>query len=277
MSDDSYFLKNLDQYKSPTGGHYTNLEILQSLNNDLSNFPWERFATEDGNTGVVCHLLDNIGAEFKFALDIGAYSKLASNVVPISARYGARALLLDGENKHNDPDVAKVWITKENICELLSNFGAPKKMDFISLDIDNMDYWILKSLFDGGYTSNVLIAEFNPAFSYDEAYTKDYFSDATKNGPYTAGSSNYGASLGALTKLANSFDYNLIHVMPNNAIFLKRKFDVQEMFANQSEVLKKLHPEPYIEPHKKVANERKYDTSDLSEVRKLLKETFVSV
>ena len=223
MSDNPYFLQNLDQYKSATGGHYTNLEVLQSLNNDLSKFPWERFATEDGNTGVVCHLLDNIGAEFKFALDIGAYSKLASNIVPVAARYAASALLLDGENKHNDPDVAKVWITRENICELLSNFDTPKEMDFISLDIDNMDYWILKALFDGGYTSNILIAEFNPAFSCDESYTKDYYSDATKNGPYTAGSSNYGASLGALTKLANSFGYILIHVMTNNAIFLKQK------------------------------------------------------
>jgi hypothetical protein len=300
---EKYFLDELEGYRGEIGGHYSNLSLaakyapLFHLEKRIpieEYFPWDLYGTEDGNVGVTRHIFDNIGLEFDFVLDIGAYSTMASNVVPIvgsradsllqqgQSNIKIKALLIDGENKHNDAHVVKEWITRENVCDCLSTLGCPKRMDFISLDIDNMDYWVLKEMLEADYLSNLLIAEFNPAFSFDESYTKCYTADDSKDGIFTAGSSNYGVSLKALTDLTGRFGYRLVHVMQenitvgrsNNAIFLQSRFDTENKFADQTATIQSLHPEPFIETHKFSANRQKFGTDSLEEIRVILKDQF---
>ena len=300
---EKYFLDDLEDYRGEIGGHYSNVRIAvkhappshQEKRIPIeAYFPWDLYGTEDGNVGVTQHIFDNIGLEFDFVLDIGAYSSMASNVVPIAMskinrllQQGQRdikikALLIDGENKHNDDHVVKAWITRENVCDCLSMLGCPKRMDFISLDIDNMDYWVLKEILEADYLSNLLIAEFNPAFSFDESYTKCYTANDSKEGIFTAGSSSYGVSLKALTDLTGRYGYRLVHVMQennvgaksNNAIFLQSRFDIEDKFADQAATLQSLHPEPFIETHKSRANRQKFGTDNLEEIRVILKDQF---
>ena len=261
----TYFLDNLESYEAEIGGHYAK-----------NGSP-----TQDGNHGVTLHIFETIGIVHKYVLDIGAYSTKSSNVFPIMSKYGIPGLLLDGENKHNDPNVVKVWIEKNNICETLQKYLCPKDMDYISIDIDNMDYWILKSLLESGYTSNLLIAEFNPIWRFDESYTKAYVEDARKQDYDTSCSSNYGASLKAITNLLQSYGYRLIHVTKKNernepsninAIFIQSKFDVENKFANQEDVIKTLFPKSFIETHKHLGNKNKFGTTDVDEIKIILKQ-----
>lgn len=259
-----YFLDNLQQYEGLIGGHHAN-----------NGSP-----TEDGNQKVALHIFENIGIEYGYVLDIGAFSKKASNVVPIMEKYNISGLLLDGDNKYNDKDITKVWITQDNIVSLLEKYGCPKNVDYISVDIDNMDYWIMKSLLDSGYKSNVIIAEFNPIWSYNEAYTKIYREKTHKADSETSYSSNYGVSLYGLVKLFSQHRYRLVHVMKqnqhgdpssNNAFFIQEKFDTQNKFQNQEEVIKELFPVAFIEPFKKDGNIKKFGTNDISIVKEELK------
>lgn len=258
------FLDNLQQYEGLIGGHHAN-----------NGSP-----TEDGNQGVALHIFENIGIEHEYVLDIGAFSKKASNVVPIMEKYNIPGLLLDGDNKYNDKEITKVWITQDNIVSLLEKYGCPKNVDYISVDIDNMDYWIMKSLLGSGYKSNVIIAEFNPIWSYNEAYTKIYREKTHKADSETSYSSNYGVSLYGLVKLFSQYGYRLVHVMKqnqhgdpssNNAFFIQEKFDTQNKFQNQEEVIKELFPTAFIEPFKKDGNIRKFGTNDISIVKEELK------
>ena len=259
-----YFLDNLEQYEGMVGGHHSN-----------NGSP-----TEDGNQDVALHLFENIGVEYRYVLDIGAFSKKASNVVPIMEKYNIAGLLLDGDNKYNDSEITKVWITEDNIIELLEKYQCPKNIDYISVDIDNMDYWIMKSLLEGGYKSNVIIAEFNPIWSYDEAYTKVYRENTHKADSETSYSSNYGVSLYGLVKLFSQYGYRLIHVMKqnqhgdpssNNAFFIQERFDVENKFKNQEEVVKTLFPTPFIEPFKRDGNIKKFGVNDIQIVKEELK------
>ncbi len=122
----NYFLNGLDKYIGNFGGHRDNARSKFKTPKDYINYK-----TGDGNTRVILHILDNIGVEFNYCLDIGAYSSNDSNVFPVMKRYEIDGLLIDGENKWRDGKVLKKWITKENICEILSSHNCPKKIDFI--------------------------------------------------------------------------------------------------------------------------------------------------
>lgn len=259
-----YYLENLQSIEGLVGGHHSN-----------NSSP-----TEDGNQEVALHIFENIGIEHKFVLDIGAFSTKASNVVPIMKKYNIPGLLLDGANKYNDPAIIKTWITAENVSELLSNLKCPKKLDYISLDIDNMDYWIIKSVLEAGYLSNLMIVEFNPLWSYNEPYTKSYNPSGNKNDSSTDYTSNYGASLYAFTKLLNNYGYRLVHVMQqnthgdpcsNNAFFLQEKFDTKNYFSNQEEVIKQLFPISFIESFKRDKTFNKFKVNTEEGVKEILK------
>jgi hypothetical protein len=256
------FLDELDEYKNGvTGGHRDNL----NFNFDTPE-SWINFATEDANIPMVMHIFDNIGIHHNFVLDMGAYSSMASNVYPVMKRYNIDGLLIDGENKHNDPLVKSEWITTDNICQLLDTYGCPKNIDYISLDIDNMDYWILKNILIAGYSTNLLVLEFNPIFSFEESFTKEYDASSRKDG-----TSNYGASLCAFSKLLEPYGYRLIQVLTNNAYFINEKYDVSDKFIDVEKLLRDLHPSPYKETHKKNFS------NDINVVRQRLKEIFVEV
>jgi hypothetical protein len=259
-----HFLSNLQEKEGLIGGHHA-----------ANGSP-----TEDGNQDVALHIFENIGIEHGFTLDIGAFSSKASNIVPIMEKYKIPGLLLDGVNKYHDRDIIKVWFTMESTSKILSELKCPKNLDYISIDIDNMDYWILKSVLEAGYSSNLLIAEFNPIFTHDEFYTKKYAAHAHKGDSDTANSSNYGASLAAFTKLLNTYGYRLIHVMQqnlhgdpscNNAFFIKEKFDTENIYEDQAAWVQKFHPAPFIESFKQKNTFNKFGVSTLEEVKQILK------
>jgi hypothetical protein len=262
-----YFLDNLQNYEGEIGGHHS-----------------KKGTTEDGNDTVAMHIFDSIGIEYRHVLDIGAFSTKASNVIPIMKKYGIEGLLLDGENKYHDPKITKVWLEVDNILNILENLGCPKKLDYISIDIDNMDYWILEKVLSSGYDSNLIIVEFNPIWSHSEAYVKKYYKNAKKGDEKTGVSSNYGASLRAFSILLSKFDYRLIHVVQkcyeskqptsNNAFFIKSKFDHLDKFKDHEDVIKELLPEPFVEGAKMKRNMSKFKTADISQIKEILKNNF---
>lgn len=262
---EDYFLRDLENKEGTMGGQHSN--------NDST--------TEDGNHDVALHIFDSIGIEHGYVLDIGAFSTKASNVIPIMKQYNIPGLLLDGVNKYHDPEIKVEWLTKDNIVSILNKYQCPKELDYISIDVDNMDYWLLKSVLEAGFVSNLLILEFNPIWSASESYVKKYSDGAHKADSDTGYSSNYGASLLAFTKLLNTYGYRLVHVMKqnshndpscNNAFFIQETFDINDEFKNQIDVIETLHPAGFVEAFKQSYNEKKFGTTNTDIIKMILKE-----
>jgi len=57
----------------------------------------------------------------------------------------------------------------------------------------------------------------------------------------------------------------------NNAFFIQERFDTENKFENQEEVLKQVFPTPFIEPFKLDGNIRKFGTNDIEIVKSKLK------
>lgn len=265
-----YFLEDLEDHIGEIGGHHSD--------NDST--------TEDGNHGIALHIFDNIGIQYGYVLDIGAFSYKGSNVTPLMDKYDIDGLLLDGSNKYKDEKITKVWLEPDTIVDILQSHNCPKNLDYISIDIDNMDYWVLQSVLEGGYSSNLIVLEFNPIFNNDESYTKKYKEKAKKTDGETALSSNYGASLHAFQKLLSNYGYRLIHVVlqnehnqpsSNNAFFIKDEFDTDNLFQDGFTAINKVFTTPFVEAFKQKGNKSKFKTTDMNVVKDNLIKSFVEV
>ena len=86
---------------------------------NLQSYEGDTIKTEDGNHMVAIHIFDSIGIEHNYVLDIGTYSIHRSNVTPIMDEYDIKGLLFDGQNKHKEPELVKVWLEEDSIEQIL--------------------------------------------------------------------------------------------------------------------------------------------------------------
>lgn len=123
-------------------------------------------------------------------------------------------------------DVIKKLINKENINNIiLEFFEKNEEIDFLSIDVDGIDYYIFENLL---IRPKIICIEYNFWFGKNikcsVPYNKDFI--------WKEGSLYSGASLKALNSLANQKDYFLVALESNcvNAFFirgdLKDKFEI---------------------------------------------------
>ena len=221
--------------------------------------PWY---SEDGEDGVIQYLFNHIRDINKFAIDIGAGGGyVGSNIRRMADANGWATTEIDVHKYPiQSPTVNIERITLDNIVNLLEKYNTPKNVDLFSIDIDSMDYHILKAVFEAGYRSTVMVVEYNPIFSSSESFYRNY--DEKYNKDVT---SNYGASLACFDKLLSKYGYTLIHAFgeicpinnkkidSNNAIFIK-----SEYLKDPVETIHNIQKDPFIEHRKRKFQLRKY-------------------
>ena len=99
--------------------------------------------------------------------------------------------------------ITRTMVTPETINRVLKRHGFTGEVDFLSIDIDSFDYWLLDAL--TVTTTRVLVMEYNASFGPERAVT-------LPNAPKVKGmpKAYYGASLTALDKLAQRKGYRLV-------------------------------------------------------------------
>lgn len=162
-----------------------------------------RVYSQCGEDGVIAEIFAHIGAKTRTLVDIGAGDRFSNS--------NTRALLQEGWKGHlfdvqPFPEVHAERFTAENACSILAECKVPTEVDLLSLDIDGVDWYVLRSLLDGGYRPRVIVVEFvcglpaDPpvAVKYDPAFRFD-------------GCMYHGASLGAYRVLGEAYGYLLVH------------------------------------------------------------------
>jgi hypothetical protein len=127
--------------------------------------------------GIIQEILKRISSNVslnQWCCEFGAWDGLhLSNTARLIKEDNYRAVLIEGDQRRmedlefNFPSsqVIKIatFITTSGITSLdniLASTDIPKDFDFLSIDIDGMDYWIFKSL--ASYRPKVICIEFNP-------------------------------------------------------------------------------------------------------------------
>jgi hypothetical protein len=194
---------------------------------DLTLFELSLFS-QNGEDGVLAEIFRRIGSGQKFFVEIGASSN-ESNCLSLADVFNWSGLFVEADvDEYHDlarkfggiprVQVVRSHVTNTNFdAAFLTSSGVPSNFDVLSIDIDGNDYWIWEAL--KGYEPRVVVIEFNASLDPNLELVQPYEPDRAWDG-----SSFYGASLGALQRLASKKGYNLVHVdlTGANAFFVRK-------------------------------------------------------
>ena len=109
---------------------------------------------------------------------------------------------------------------KNSLDSILKDFNAPENLDLLSIDIDGNDYWIFESI--SSVNRAIIVAEYNSFFGYKRKLTVPYDKSFIRSKAHYS-KTYYGASINALTSLANLKGYKLVasNRSGNNVFFVR--------------------------------------------------------
>ena len=188
-----------------------------------------------GEDGIIDWIFNKFSKLPKTFIEIGTQDYRESNTRFLLVNKNCDGYVIEGDSqatkdiksqriywKHN-LTVKNKFIDKDNINDLIREMNVPKKVGLLSLDIDGVDYWVLKEL--TCLDPAIIICEYNSLFGakksitvpYDKTFdrTKKHFSNLY-----------YGASINAFVDLMKNKKYFLLgtNTSGNNAFFMKNIF-----------------------------------------------------
>lgn len=199
--------------------------------------------SESDEDGLLLYIFSKIGFKNKVCVDIGGGAGLmGSNTANLFLNHGFSGLIFEGKNdnaealriaysshnatRHFPPEIICEYVTPKNIDHLIESKGVKGEIDFLSIDIDSIDYWIWDAI--TVIEPNIVIVEVQCILDENESKTvppdfKETLFETVDNKRYGVYNS---ASLMAFTKLASKKGYTLIATsqLGFNAFFVKNKF-----------------------------------------------------
>ena len=168
-----------------------------------------RVTSQGGQDGVLQAIFDAIGVTNRFYVEFGFNCDTIDggsgpNIAQLHAR-GWRGLLLDGAFSNPSINLHKRFLTSDNVCAVFNSFSVPYEPDYVSIDVDSTDLWLMRSVM-AGYRPRVVTCEFNSSFGLEHAITHE------NAGGDWQGDRVYGASLRALVMAASEYAYTLVYV-----------------------------------------------------------------
>lgn len=194
----------------------------------INSVPLKKKYAQFGEENLFDYIFNNIGTENKFIVDFGA-GTLNSGLS--NSRYliekGWTGLLMDGNPKEQNEIIKQEFITAENIVSLLDKYEVPDNFDFLSIDIDGNDFWVLKTILESKYSPRLIVNEFNGCLPKGHLQVMKY------NPMHSWGSNDYyGASFDAFKHLLNQAGYTLVHqIATTNMFFIKTELVGVEDFG----------------------------------------------
>ena len=218
---------------------YDNIFIyIQILNDNILN---GKVYSQNDEDGIINTIFNIIGTTNKKYVEFGVEDGTECNTRFLRENKGWSGLLLDGGFENKKIGLYKEFITKENILDLFYKYKVKKDIDLLSIDIDGMDYHILKEILKI-YKPRVFIVEYN--CSYDDEKIMDYDSKYMWN-KYKL---YEGTSLKSFNNLSKEKGYILVLTNGVNAFFIRddiyKKYKI--FFPNASNYKKLMEKHPLV-------------------------------
>lgn len=184
----------------------------------------KRIYSEYTQDGVLEKIFNTIGITNKYFVELGSNGSEdgKGNTVHLRKTFGFDGLLVDaGDFKNTQYNLQKEFISAENINEILEKYNTPNSFDFLGIDIDGEDYYVMQSIDLNKFQPRVVSIEFNTAIMPSNLWVQKHQTNWIWDGWHF-----YGCSLGAITNLMNKLDYSLVCVCGCDAIFISNKENV---------------------------------------------------
>jgi hypothetical protein len=192
---------------------------------------------------VVSGLFDSLGWPTNGScVEFGYKGEGDSNSQLFRERHQWSCLLMDGSDRSikmspTHLQVKKEFITSENIAQLFHKYRVPTTVDYVSIDIDSTDIWILRTLLESEFRPRVVTIEYNsnypagrpicfPNPAWEQLNNETAFWDS--RGHYS------GSSASAIEAAARERGYSVVDVVPGLDLFLVRDDLVNMLRKRQS-------------------------------------------
>ena len=190
--------------------------------NKIKDVVLQKRYSQLGEEAIISYVFNHINTTNKYFVDFGAGDGFQLSNTRLLKESDWTGLMMDGDNKGNS-EVKEEFITAENIISLFDKYNVPKEFDFLSIDIDGNDFWVLKAILESEYSPRLIINEFNGCI--DEGL----FKIMKYNENHTWGNNDYyGASFESFKELLkgnkdkNIMGYTLVHqIGTTNMVFIR--------------------------------------------------------
>ena len=214
-----------------TGVSYVNLMRPNYKNiKHLSGLEYKVYS-QNGEDGIIDYLIYCLNITIPKFIEIGTDDYGESNTRFLFERTSCKGLIIDSKKdlKKAVEKRIKLWrgdltileekITSKNILNLVKENDFYSDLDILSLDIDGIDYWVLKSL--PNKFSKILIVEYNSIFGPNLEISVPNLEDFDRK-KYHYSNLCYGASLKAIINLMQKKGYVFVgtNMFRCNAFFV---------------------------------------------------------
>ena len=214
-----------------------NLAFKNNKLKKIKNFSEIEFQvfSQWGEDGIIDWIISKVNNLPKKFLEIGTENYKESNTRYLLISRNWDGFIIESDKKavseiksqkiywkHN-LKIKNQFISKENINRTIKSLKVPKKIGFLSLDIDGIDYWILKELKD--LDPIILACEYNSLFGSKKSITVPYKKKFYRNKEHYS-NLYFGASISAFINLLKKRNYIFLgtNSSGNNAFFIKKNF-----------------------------------------------------
>ena len=224
--------------------------ILAQLNANkdstcINDYEFKVFS-QSGEDGIIQFLVANLRVGNRTFIEFGTEDFHESNCRFLMVKDGWSGFVIDGSpaNMQRLRASSFYWryplqcraafVTRENIRAILEESGFEKNPGILSIDIDGVDFYVLKELKD--WHPAILIVEYNALFGRQRAVSVPYDAQVSRARKHFS-NLYYGASLAAFASLLAERDYALVgtNSTGNNAFFVRRSLlneQVRELSVN---------------------------------------------
>ena len=214
------------------GAIYSELNKSKSSIQSIADVEFSVYS-QWGEDGIIDWIINKLPEAPRSFVEFGVQDYQESNTRFLLRQRNWRGLVFDGSARNiqaiqRDPiswqhqlHAQEAFIDRSNINEILTAAGFTGDIGILSIDVDGNDYWILDKI--ETVSPWLLIVEYNAVFGDVHNITVPYAASFRRT---DAHSSNlyFGASIGAITKLATSRGYECLgtNSAGNNAFFVRR-------------------------------------------------------
>jgi hypothetical protein len=222
-------------------------------NRNFNDYEFKIFS-QFGDDGLIQYLIKNIKIENEIFIEFGVEDYFESNTRFLMMNNNWKGFVMDGSEENISKiknanyfwkyslKTKTVFITKENINDLLAETGF-RNIGLLHIDIDGNDAHILSVLELSDLNPAIIIMEYNAVFGKERAISVPYDKDFFRTEKHYS-NLYFGASLSALTYIANKKGYSLIgcNLAGNNAYYLRKDLlneKIKEITVEEGFILSK--------------------------------------
>lgn len=214
---------------------FFNLELNIDKIENLEQAYYKVFS-QNNEDGIIQYLIKSLNLKNIKFVEIGTEDYLESNTRYLFETMRCDGLIVDplyNLKKKVKKNLKNYWknniridnqfVTSKNINLILEKNNFSNNIDLFSIDIDGIDYWIIKKLKKN--ISKIFIAEYNPYFGSELEVTVPDINNFDRTS-YHYSNLCWGVSLKALIKVMTEKNYTFVgsNDLRNNAFFISNDY-----------------------------------------------------